>query len=68
MVNKLLTKLKRAYHRWCLTNAIAYHRMKICVYHASTNSYTIQSTNTGYKYHAYVDANGKIKFEGIIYE
>ena len=68
MVNRLLIKLKRAYHRWCLTNAIAYHGMERCVYHASTNSYTVRSKLTGFKYHAYVDANGKIKFVGIVYE
>ena len=68
MVNRLLIKLKRAYHRWCLTNAIAHHKMKICTYHASTNSFTVQSPNTGYKYHVYVAADGKILFKGIIYE
>lgn len=68
MVNKLLIKLKRAYHRWCLTNAIAHHKCKILIYHASTNSYTVQSNLTGWKYHAYVDARGEIIFRGMLYE
>lgn len=68
MASKLLIKLKRAYHRWCLKNAIAYHGMEVRVYHASTNSYTVQSPMTGWKYHAYVDTNGKIKFVGIDHE
>lgn len=63
----LAYKLKRWYHRWCLRNAIAHHRMRICVYHATTNSYTIESPKTGWKYHAYVDANGKIIFKGLTY-
>lgn len=68
MDSKLFIKLKRAYHRWCLKNAIAYYGMEKCVYHASTNSYTVQSPLLGNKYHVYVDARGKIKFEGIVYE
>lgn len=68
MVNKVLIKLKRAYHRWCLTNAISHHKCKICVYHASTNSYTIQSKVNGYKYHAYVSYNGEIIFQLLEYE
>ena len=59
-------KATRAYHRWCLRNAIARHKCKICIYHASTNSFTVQSTLTGWKYHAYVDADGKIIFKGIL--
>lgn len=68
MVERLRAKLKRAYHRWCLKNAFAYHGLKVCVYHASTNSYTVESPLTGWKYHAYVDADGKIICRGIIYE
>lgn len=60
-----LAKLKRAYHRWCLTNAIAHYGFKIVAYHASTNSYTVKSERTSFKYHAYVDSRGKIIFEGI---
>ena len=59
-------KATRSYHRWCLRNAIAYHGMSVRIYHASTNSYTVQSNLTGFKYHAFVDANGKIKFEGML--
>ena len=67
MVKRLLTKLKRAYHRWCLTNAIAYHRFKIVSYNASTNSFIVKSVSSGWKYHAYVDSRGKIIFRGLDY-
>lgn len=68
MVKKIFTKLKMAHHRWCLKNAIAHYGMKISVYHASTNSYTVLSPFTGWKYHVYVDAEGQIQFKGIEYE
>ena len=58
-------KAKRAYHRWCLRNAIAYHGLKVCIYHATTNSFTVQSAHTGFRYRAYVDADGRIQFEGL---
>ena len=65
MFNRIAAAVQRAYHRWCLKNAIAHHHMRICVYHASTNSFTVESDRTGWKYHAYVDARGKVIFEGI---
>lgn len=68
MVNKLLIKLKRAYHRWCLKNAIAKHYCDVTAYHASTNSYTARNRATGTKYHVYVTASGEIRFVGIVYE
>lgn len=58
-------KVKRAYHRWCLRNAIAHHGLKVCIYHASTNSFTVRSMRSGWRYHAYVNADGKIVFKGI---
>lgn len=58
-------KVQRAYHRWCLRNAIAYHGFEVRIYHAPTNSFTVQSKLTGWKYHAFVDARGKIIFEGL---
>lgn len=61
----MLNRMKRWYHRWCLRNAIAYHDFRICVYHATTNSFTVQSNLTGFKYHVYVDAEGRIQFKGI---
>lgn len=67
MIKRLKAKIKRYYDRWCLRNAIAYHGMRVCVYHVSTNSFTVQSELTGWKYHAYVDANGKIIFRGLEY-
>lgn len=57
--------IKRSYHRWCLRNAIAHHGFKTCIYHASTNSFTVQSPRTGFKYHVYVDAEGRIQFKGM---
>ena len=66
-MKKLLVKTKRMYHRWCLRNAIAHHRMKICAYHATTNSFTVRSKVTGHVYHVYVNADGKVKFEGLRY-
>lgn len=68
MVNKLIIKLKRAYHRWCLKNAIAYHGCKVCIYHPSTNSYTVKNHNSGHKYYVFVDDSGKIMFRWIKYE
>lgn len=59
-------KTKRAYHRWCLKNAIAHHHMRVCIYHASTNSFTVQSTLTGWRYHVFVDAAGRIQFKGLL--
>ncbi len=63
----LFSKLKRWYHRWCLRNAIAKHDYRICVYHASTDSFTVESPRTGWKYHVYVDSNGNIVFKGLEY-
>lgn len=68
MLRSLLINIKRTYHRWCLTNAIAHHHMRVCIYHASTNSYTVESPKTGHRYHVYVDDCGKIMFKGIQYE
>lgn len=63
---KLFYRLKRAYHRWCLRNAIAHHECEICVYHATTNSFTIRDKLTGCTYHAYVSFDGKIIFQRLL--
>lgn len=67
MVNKMLIKLKRAYHRWCLKNAIAHHKCRVVRYNAPTNGYIVKSLDSNWMYHVFVDARGEIVFRVLEY-
>lgn len=66
-MNKLMAKLRRARDRQRLKKSIRQLGMRVCAYHASTNSYTVKHERTGRIYHAYVNSVGEEIFEGLMY-